>query len=279
MANPYAPPGMYDGGYVPPGGPTGQGGPLSWELGEVLTHGWEILKRQPMLAVALFLMYMVPNLGSFGSSLLQQTGLFGDDSLFLMLITGSASLIAMVASIFLQVGLLRMFVAAARGQEASLGLLFSGIDRFLPMLGYSMLSGMAVLVGLIFLIVPGVILAIGLSLGQYFLIDQRQGVIQAMKSSWQATSGNKGDLFLFFLVGGGLTILGLCACFVGVFVTSSVVMAAMAIIYLRRSGQGSVDPTTMGPPGSPGQPAGYPPAGHAPAAGFPPGAQGPHGGY
>jgi hypothetical protein len=263
MANPYAPPGMDDGGFVPPGGPPTSGGPLPWELGEVYTAGWETLKRQPILAVGLFILYLVPNLASAGSGILDATGILESGSMLSLMIGLSASLIALIINQFLQVGLVRMFVAAAKGQEASLGLLFSGADRFLPMVGYSIVSGFAVVFGLVLLIVPGVILAIGLSLGQYYLIDQRQGVFESMKLSWEVTRGNRMDLFIFFLVGGALALLGLCACFVGTFVTTSIVMAAMAVIYLRRSGQAASQWPAYGgaggvPPGA--SPPGYPPA-------------------
>jgi uncharacterized membrane protein len=252
---------MDDAGYVPPGGPP-TGGPQPWELDEVFRQGWETLKRQPLLAVALFIMYLVPNLGGGVSSILEQTGLLREAPMVSIGIALGTSLFAMVASTFLQIGLLRMFVTAARGQEASFGLLFSGADRFLPMIGYSILTGFAVVFGLILFVVPGIIVAIGLSLGQYYLIDQRQGVIESMKSSWEATNGNKGNLFLFFLIGGLITMLGLCACIIGVFATSSVVMLALAIIYLRRSGQASALPGQepqgpgMQPPAGPGGPPG-----------------------
>lgn len=267
MANPYAPPGMDDGGFVPPGGPPASGGPLPWELGEVLTAGWETLKRQPILAVGLFILYLVPNLASAGSGILEATGLLESGSALSVIIGLSTSLVALVINQFLQVGLIRMFVAGAKGQEASLGLLFSGADRFLPMIGYSIVSGFAIVFGFVLLIVPGVILAIGLSLGQYYLVDQRQGVFESMKLSWEVTRGNRLDLFIFFLVGGALALLGVCACVVGTFVTTSIVMAAMAIIYLRRSGQasgqwpayaGAGAPPPGPPPGyTPGPPGGY----------------------
>ena len=275
MANPYAPPGMHDAGYLPPGGPTG-GGPQPWELGEVITQGWETLKRQPILAVALFIMYMIPNVASVASSIVGSTGLFADSTILLAGMQVSSSLFAMVVSAFLQVGLLRMQLVAARGEEASLGLLFSGADRFLPMIGYSLLSALLIMLGFVLFIIPGVILSLGFALGPYYLVDQQKGVVDSLKSSWEATSGNRGDLFLFGLVSACLILLGLCACVIGVFGTASVVMLALAVIYLRRAGQAVPQPATAAlGPGTPNYgtgPGGYPPGPAAPpGAGYPPG--------
>jgi hypothetical protein len=97
-----------------------------------------------------------------------------------------------------------------------------------------------------------------------------------MKASWAATSGQKGKLFLFGLVGVLLIIGGYLACCVGLFVAFPVMMVSMATIYLRLSGQWGGGGMAYGPPGGYGAPGGYaPPGGYGapPAGGFgaPPG--------
>ena len=58
MANPYAPPGFDDGGFIPPGGSGSSGAPQPWEIGEVLKISWEIIKRQPILVVVVVILLM-----------------------------------------------------------------------------------------------------------------------------------------------------------------------------------------------------------------------------
>src|SRR5690606_29280288 len=106
----------------------------------VLQLGWEIAKRQPILFLAAFIATVVPNLPGSVGDVFEQLGLWQADSLPALLFTVSAGLFGMLASWFLQVGLLRMFLSAARGQQVSFGLLLSGADRFLPMVGYSILA-------------------------------------------------------------------------------------------------------------------------------------------
>ncbi len=245
---------------------------MAWTIGEVIQLGWESLKRQPIVVVGLIIIYFIPNIPSTLVNILEQVGLLDEGGALGILLGVLGSLFSLVVGQFLQVGLVRMFLAAVRGQEPALGLLFSGADRFLPLLGLSILTGLAVMFGLLLLIVPGVILALGLSMAPYYLVDQRQGVIASMRSSWEATAGKRVDLFLLALASFGLFVAGACACLVGMLVTTPIVLSAWAIVYLRLSGQpdgmGLAQPgASAGPYPPAGTPGGQPPPG---GGGYPP---------
>jgi hypothetical protein len=95
-----------------------------------------------------------------------------------------------------------------------------GGSRFWPFLGMSILSWIGIVVGLILLIVPGLILLVRWSAATGFVIGRRDGVIEALGSSWEATKGYGWSIFfaaiLMFLavavaggvVGGIFGILG-----------------------------------------------------------------------
>jgi len=257
MANPYAPPGFDDGGFVPPGGGGTAGAPLPWEVGEVLKISWEIVKRQPILVVVVFGVYLVQNLPSVVINNVQTLRLVEPDSIAFSLIAMGALIAGVALGLFLQIGQLRMFVAAARGEPLDFSLLLSGMDRFLPYIGMSILVGLAVMVGALALCVGAFIAALGLALSQYYLIDARQGVIESMQTSWRVTTGNRLNLFLFLLAGMGLMIAGLCAFCVGMFVAMAIFMTGFAVIYLRSAGE----TVAMGAP---------PPAGGMPTPAYAP---------
>ena len=162
---------------------------------------------------------------------------------------GSGAWIRLIASLpyslanqviytFFEVGLIRIFLAAARGEQPGFGDLFSGAPRYLPFLGLRLLLGLIFVLGSGLLIVPGVIAYCGLWMAPYYLVDAGLGPIEAMKESWRATSGQKGSIFLFLLLGTLLASSGICACCVGVLATGPIYFTAMAIVFLRISGRG-----------------------------------------
>lgn len=83
---------------------------------------------------------------------------------------------------------------------ASRNRLVSNENRFWPYLGMAILSGIAIVVGFIFLIVPGIILVVRWSAANGFLVSGREGVIDSLKASWEATRGNAMTIFLAGLV-------------------------------------------------------------------------------
>lgn len=237
MTNPYAPPGQHDAGYIPPYGAQAQGAPLPWQLEEVVRHGWETVKREPILIVVQLIVLILPNVFSRAPDVLKALNIFEPNHPVLLLVTAVMAIAGALVGWFLQVGQVRLFLAATRNQPVRFEVLFSGIDRFLPFAGMAIVSSLAMGVGFLLLIVPGVILAIGFSLAKYYVIEQEKGVIESLQASWEATRGNKGDLFVFMLVYAALIIGGLCACGIGIFITMPLAEIALAAIYLRRSGE------------------------------------------
>lgn len=237
MTNPYAPPGHGDGGYLPPPAVGALGPPQPWQVGEVCRIGWEVVKREPMLIVAELIVFFVPNTLSSIAGIAEAAGVLEAGSTPALIVQVALSLVSVFLAWFLQVGMVRMFLAAVRGQPATLSLLFSGTDRLLTMFGAMFLTGLACGLGFILLIVPSVIAYLGLWLGKFFVVDRQQGAIESLQSSWRVTDGNRLDLFVFGLVYFVLILGGFCLCGVGILVTLPIAEAALTVIYLRRSGQ------------------------------------------
>ncbi len=278
--NPYAAP---QAAPPQPGAPLAYaGGPQPWDIGEVLTAGFEALKTNWVVLVFTYFVTMfitiiveyLPRIPTF-------IGIFKMGSAPDLLLAFSGMAVGLVVSSFFSVGLIRIWLGVARGQQPEFGVLFGGADRFLPLLGTMFLSLMGIGIGSMFLLVPGVILALGLMLSTFFVIDQGMSPVDALQASWKATDGHKGKLFGFGLVAGLIIIGSEMCCFLPVFVAIPTVMVAVTIIYLRITGRGAaaVAPPGAGPPGGGYGGGGYPP----PGGGYgPPGGGGygpPGGGY
>jgi uncharacterized membrane protein len=244
--NPYAPPKDVPLPVAPPGE---LAGPQPWSVGEVVSLAWEALKRDwVVLVFAPFAAQLVAGVPNYIPAVALATQAVEPNSTEYWILYAICMIAALTVGTFFQVGLLRIFLAAARGQRADFAELFRGMDRFVPLLGATVLMFFVVFLGYLLLIVPGIILAIGLSLAQFYVVDAEQGPVEALKSSWEATKGHKGNLFLLGLAAFGLAILGLLACCLGYYVAMPVAWVAFSIAYLRISGRGAAPPAYPGAP-------------------------------
>lgn len=102
---------------------------------------------------------------------------------------------------------------------------------FWNFVGTGILAGIIMVAGLIFFIVPGIILAIMFSFATYFVLDKGLSPLEALKESRRITAGHKWQLFVLGLAILGINILGLLALVVGLLVSMPVSMFAMAHAY------------------------------------------------
>ncbi len=268
---------------VPPGGPP-QGGAQPWDIGEILSLAFEGFKRTwGVLIGAFFVDAILAGIPGQIPQILTQTGAVDPGSAAASILALVLGLVGLAIGAFMASGLLKIYITAARGGQPNFGDLFSGGSKMFSILAVQILMGFAILLGLLLLIVPGIILALGLSYATYFVADADMGPIDALKASWAATTGSKGKLFLFGIVAFFIAMLGLVACCVGVFAAVAITALAQAMIYVRISGRGQTsggfDPSAGGPGGGFAPPGmggyGGPPAGGG--YGGPP--QGGGGGY
>jgi len=295
---PYAPPqAPYANVPVTPG-PTGRM-PLDWDISQVLSGAWNVFQRNwaPLcvgiliigliVAVPMMVVYFGVMIVAIAGSEAASGG--GDPDGAVMGLAMLGSVFVMMVLVFLITPLftgrlLRMGLTAVRGGTPAIGDIFKGEMRYGSMLALVVLQTMLIGIGYVFFIVPGVILAIGTYFAAFLVMDQRMGAVDAMKASWQLTTGRKGAVFgvmmVFALVSMGCGFIP----FVGHFVGYSLMLLGISIVYLRLMGE----PVPVVPVVAPyGPQAGYGPQayGQAPYAGQPaygpqgygqqPGAQGP----
>jgi hypothetical protein len=274
--NPYAAPQA-----APPvaqGAPGGQG-PQPWTVGEVLSIAWDRFKQfWPVVVFSYVLSLVIGQIVGGVQQVLIATGAIEPGSSSGISVQIAFFVVGQMVAAYFQVGLTRIHLEAARGQSPSFGLLFSGGDRFLALFAFTLLYGLIVGVGILLLIVPGIFFALAFAPAQFYVVDQRMGPIAAMQASWEATKGQKGDIFLLGLAGFGLGLLGLVMCLVGVFATFPLAMVAYAAMYTRISGNGPAP--AMYAYATPGMPPAPAPQLAPPAGGYggPPGYGPPPGG-
>jgi hypothetical protein len=220
-------------------------------------EGWELFQRwwKPYAVAALaFMGIMIPIRLVFTvinyvatsaiGAVVSPNGPGSEPVVFQLLVALSGAVIGLVSfpiQMYFQGGLMRLVLGYARGEELPLSTLWSSSDCFMRLVGVTLLQALAIGVGAAFCLVPGVILALGLSQATWLVVDSEIGVMDALRKSWELTNGRKLEVFVFGLITMAAAIAGLIACFVGVIPASMVIFLATAVFFLRISGRGRVD--------------------------------------
>ncbi len=105
------------------------------------------------------------------------------------------------------------------GRRITLEDYFKGFDAFTELLKLNLLIGVVVLLGLAMLVVPGIYFAVSYVFAHFFVWFYQVEPTEAIRLSRQTVSGNFGQIFLLFLVLGGINLLGVLAFGVGILVT------------------------------------------------------------
>ena len=152
-------------------------------------------------------------------------------------VSGAGGIVTLVATSFFVAGITMFALKVARGVPYAFNDLFGATNVFVSVLLVNLITGIATAIGFVFLIVPGVIIGLGLSLAIPIVVDRGLGPIEALQESWKLTDGHKMNIFVFWLISFGLTIAGMCACGLGLLLAWPVIYLGQMYIYLRLSGQ------------------------------------------
>lgn len=124
-------------------------------------------------------------------------------TLIFMIISVAAGIIpfgSLIVSGPLSVGMAIFVLNLSREKYAEVGQLFVKSDKWLYAIACYVMITIFTFIGILFFIIPGIIIALGLSQTFYILADDDEiEPIDALKKSWELMDGNKWDLFLFSL--------------------------------------------------------------------------------
>ena len=140
--------------------------------------------------------------------------------------------LTLIISAPFNLGMAIFFLNIVRGKEVRIEQIFDGFKNFIPSLVVTLLMAIVVGFGFLLLIIPGIILALGLSMAYYILADNPQmGAVDVMKASWEMMKGHKMDYLIYGLLCIVFSVLGLLVFIVGIFYVLPILYAASAIFY------------------------------------------------
>ncbi len=275
LTNPYSAPEAEIG----PGQYAGYGlSPTPFTVGDVLSRSWQIFKPQMWKCIGVVVFLIVLNFA--GQMLLNLVPVLvprdvdprvGSAVFFIMWIG------VMLLQIWLGIGQALFMLRVARGQDSSFNDVFQGGRWILPVIGASLVFGLAiggvialcmipalitmaalggnqgaalVVFGVCALIAVVVLIVVTLRLSQfyYLIIDRGAGVMESLRLSVEVTRGNAGNLLVLGFMTWIINIAGALACLVGLFFTMPFTVLLFPVAYLALTGQPIADPLAQWKP-------------------------------
>jgi hypothetical protein len=141
------------------------------------------------------------------------------------------ALLQAIAGFVISIALLDGSLQSVRGRTLPFGELFTKVAEVPNLLGLQLFGGLAVLLGLLAFVVPGVYLAVAYVFAGMALVDRPQSFVDALNSSRRLVTPHWFDVTLFLLTVCGVVVLGYFACLVGGFVSVPVGFCMVAAGY------------------------------------------------
>jgi uncharacterized membrane protein len=131
----------------------------------------------------------------------------------------------------LEFGVAYIFLKAVRGEPFEIKDVFEPFNNFVNVIAAGILMGAIIGIGFLFLIIPGIIFACKLAFVPYLVMDKKMDPVEAVKTSWNMTTGHAVTIFLMGLLAIPVAILGFILLFVGIIPASMWIEGAFASIY------------------------------------------------
>ncbi len=124
------------------------------------------------------------------------------------------------------------------GREPRLQDIFSQMHLFLPLLGFGLVVFLAVAIGLMLLVIPGVLIILAVTFGCLYMLplmtDKGLGLFDAIKESWAlATTGEILDHCVVVILYVGITAIG-SSVFIGALFTQPLATIFLMSVYKDR---------------------------------------------
>ena len=139
-------------------------------------------------------------------------------------------------------GMAFAYLRAARDEPVKVKDMFEGFRNYWNVVLASLLVGVIVVIGFVFLIVPGIIFACKLAFTPYLVVDRKMALIEAIQESWRMTGGHAWNIFLIGLLAIPICIAGLICFGVGIILAIMWVTLAFASLYHAVSSSSKASP-------------------------------------
>ncbi|MGH9799453.1 MAG: zinc-ribbon domain-containing protein [Blastocatellia bacterium] len=209
---------------------------VRWEwIGEgwqMFAEKWQVWVVQILVMLLIFAVPVVPFYVMMFSMQLGAT----DDQLpewspVVVVLAFGIGLLLFLGGPFFYSGFCKTAFKQLRGEQITVGDLFSGGDVFLRVLGAAIVIGILAAIGTLLCILPGLVVAGLLYFTLPLIIERDLSISEAISASYEAAKANWLMFTLFAIVVSFLSGLGALACGVGVLATYPLQFTVAAVAY------------------------------------------------
>lgn len=184
--------------------------------------------------IALYLLTLVLGLGAFGLAALGGgEGAAVAGAAGILLITLFSSLVTLALSYPFMAGFNMIGIRQAAGQPLRFAELFSHFNRTLPLLGAGILMSVALVIGYLLFVLPGIYLSFALVLTIPLVVERKLSPWQAMRVSCQAINKHWFKVFFLFLAMSILLWISMLPLGLGLIWTLPMFIVMMGVLYNR----------------------------------------------
>jgi uncharacterized membrane protein len=202
--------------------------PLQIDISGILSRSYAIFKKEP----AMFILFTLLSFGLSG---------------ILSLIPVLGALINILISPLISAAFILAAFKVDQGGKLEWNDFFAVQKWFTPLFVSYLLSGVFILIGFLFLILPGIFLAVCFALIQPFVLFQQNDGMQSMKSSYRAVLTAWFPVFAFFLVMFIIIVLSIIPLGLGLLITIPLFYISVYVMFKDNfplEGTGNADTDT-----------------------------------
>ncbi len=211
---------------------------MNLSISDILEQAWQLTRKHGLtLAVVFFVFYLIAG----GVSMAFMPSDYWD-----AIASGSAmteparsynmgDLLVYVCSYIFNIGIFTTMLRLARGSQENFNLrsFQLPLSTYGKNVVYNIIYGICICIGFLFLIIPGLIVAVRFGFGGIYLLDHPEASLEdAARFSWQSTSGQFFPLLGLGIVSALVVLTGLILCCVGICYTAVIGDFAFVLTYL-----------------------------------------------
>lgn len=194
----------------------------SLSVSEVLTKGWEFTKIHFFDLLIMMIIVLVAT--AVPSTLAK--AIFGRGML------GSiVNLLLQVWNAYLTLGMMRYVLSLMRGKKMEYMEAFNNMDKFAAFLMVYVIFAIAAGVGLVFFVVPGIIIMLMYGFSIVLAADGKANGMDAFTMSSKMTEGHKMELFVYMVVSAVMVIVGFMFLIIPGFIAAMVSSMGFYLMY------------------------------------------------
>lgn len=202
-----------------------------FEIGSLFRNAWKDYKANWSLFIIIGIIFILVNLlGNLGASFNTVTGAIEQST--------TVSLIAWLLGMFISLGFIRFILNIVDEKERKVEDLFRGansVEHFLFFIVVVMLYTALIGLGTVLLVIPGIVALVGFVFAQYLIAEEKSGIFESLKESWNMTSKNRWKIFWLMIVVLFFNIFGALALVIGLFITVPMTYLIYARLYRELS--------------------------------------------